>query len=119
MVKRNEKHNQARKHFRAIGIVENMSGFVCSDCGAHVNIFKTGGGKKIAEDLSFPSLGSISIDLNVCGCADNRLPFNAESKPSPAASAFADIVRKIDLFLERGKQAARAIILKNQDHERR
>jgi len=83
-----------------IGIVENMSGFVCPDCGAKVNIFKTGGGKKIAEDLSVPLLGSIPIDPNICNDSDNGLAFIVENKTSPATKAFTEIVKKIDQFLE-------------------
>jgi ATP-binding protein involved in chromosome partitioning len=40
-----------------IGIIENMSGFVCPNCGAKVDIFQSGGGTKIAEELSIPFLG--------------------------------------------------------------
>ncbi len=83
-----------------IGIIENMNGFVCPDCGAKVNIFKTGGGKKIAEDLSVPLLGSIPIDPNICNDSDNGLAFIAENKTSPATIAFMEIVKKIDQFLE-------------------
>jgi ATP-binding protein involved in chromosome partitioning len=83
-----------------IGIVENMSGFVCPNCGAKVNIFKTGGGKKIAEDQSVPYLGSIPIDPNICNDSDNGLPFIAENKNSPATKAFTEIVKKIEHFLE-------------------
>jgi ATP-binding protein involved in chromosome partitioning len=83
-----------------IGIVENMSGFICPDCGAKVNIFRTGGGKKIAEDLSIPYLGSIPIDPKICDDSDNGLSFIAENETSPAAKAFMDIVQKIEHFLE-------------------
>ena len=81
-----------------IGIVENMSGFICPDCGAHLNIFKTGGGKKIAEDLSVPYLGSIPIDPNVCNDSDNGVPFITEKETS-ASKAFQEIVEKIIEFL--------------------
>ena len=83
-----------------IGIVENMSGFVCPDCGAKVNIFKSGGGKKIADDSSVPLLGSIPIDPNICNDSDNGLAFIVENKNSPASKAFTEIVKKIDQFLE-------------------
>jgi ATP-binding protein involved in chromosome partitioning len=84
-----------------IGIVENMSGFVCPDCGAKINIFKTGGGKRIAEDLSVPYLGSIPIDPQICNDADKGLPFIAENKSSPASKAFAEIVEKIEKFIRK------------------
>ena len=38
-----------------IGIIENLSGFVCPDCGKKIDIFKSGGGKRIARDLSVPT----------------------------------------------------------------
>lgn len=83
-----------------IGIVENMSGFVCPECGAKVDIFRTGGGKKIAEGQSVPYLGSIPIDPNICSDSDNGLAFIIENKTSPATKAFTEIVKKIDQFLE-------------------
>jgi ATP-binding protein involved in chromosome partitioning len=84
-----------------IGIVENMSGFVCPDCGAKVNIFRIGGGKRIAEDLSVPYLGSIPIDSKICIDSDNGVPFIAGNTTSAATEAFADIVSKIEQFLEK------------------
>ena len=83
-----------------IGIVENMSGYVCPECGAKVNIFRAGGGKKIAEDLSVPYLGSIPLDPRICNDADNGVPFIASNITSPATEAFAEIVSKIKQFLE-------------------
>jgi ATP-binding protein involved in chromosome partitioning len=83
-----------------IGIVENMSGFVCPDCGAKVDIFKSGGGKKIADDSSVPLLGSIPIDPNICNDSDAGLAFIVENKNSPASKVFTEIVKKIDQFLE-------------------
>ncbi|HII86164.1 TPA: Mrp/NBP35 family ATP-binding protein [Candidatus Bathyarchaeota archaeon] len=89
-----------------IGIVENMSGFVCPDCGAKVNIFRVGGGKKIAEDLSVPYLGSIPIDPNICIDSDNGVPFVAGKTTSPTTEAFAEIVRKIEHFTEEPKSVS-------------
>ncbi len=83
-----------------IGIIENMSGFTCPDCGAKVNIFQTGGGKRIAEALSVPYLGSIPIDPHICNDSDNGLPFIAENKISPATKAFGEIIQKIEQFLK-------------------
>jgi ATP-binding protein involved in chromosome partitioning len=83
-----------------IGIVENMSGFVCPKCGAEVNIFKTGGGRKIAEDLDIPFLGSIPIDPEICADSDDGKPFIVGHPESPASKAFMDIVKKIERYLE-------------------
>jgi ATP-binding protein involved in chromosome partitioning len=79
-----------------IGVVENMSGFVCPECGTKVDIFKTGGGEKISEDLDVPFLGKIPIDPEICIDADEGMPFVARHTDSPAAKAFSEIVRKIE-----------------------
>jgi ATP-binding protein involved in chromosome partitioning len=83
-----------------IGIIENMSGFVCPECGATIDIFKTGGGKKVAEDLSVPYLGKIPIDPAVCINSDSGTPFVAENKESPTVKAFTEIVTIIKQFLK-------------------
>ncbi len=83
-----------------IGIIENMSGFVCPECGAKLDIFKTGGGKKIAEDLSVPYLGKIPIDPMVCFNSDSGTPFVAENPKSPTVKAFTEIVTNIKQFLK-------------------
>ncbi|MCW4018808.1 MAG: Mrp/NBP35 family ATP-binding protein [Candidatus Bathyarchaeota archaeon] len=81
-----------------IGIVENMSGFVCPDCGAKIDIFKAGAGKRIARDPSVPFLGSIPIDPQVCTNSDNGLPFTVENPSSPSAIAFKAVVQEIEQF---------------------
>ena len=81
-----------------IGIIENMSGFVCPKCGTEVNIFKVGGGQKMADDLSISFLGSIPIDPEICSDSDNGLPFIIGHANSPATKAFMEIVNKIERF---------------------
>lgn len=82
-----------------IGIIENMSGFVCPKCGTKTDIFKVGGGQKISEDLSVPFLGSIPIDPEICRDSDNGMPFITEHTGSPATKAFMEIVKKIESYL--------------------
>jgi len=103
-----------------IGIVENMSGFVCPNCGAKVDIFQSGGGKKIAEELDVPFLGSIPIDQKICEDADKGRSFIVEHADSPATKAFMEIVGKIEQFLTRNehskvstKSNLSALLLKN------
>jgi ATP-binding protein involved in chromosome partitioning len=83
-----------------IGIIENMSGFVCPECGAKIDVFKAGGGKRIADDMSIPYLGSIPLDPKICIDSDGGLSFIVENKASPATKVFLGIVKKIDQFLE-------------------
>lgn len=83
-----------------IGIIENMSGFVCPKCGTEVDIFSKGGGKKVAENLNVPFLGSIPIDPRICEDSDRGIPFVIENAESPAAKAFKSIVLKIEETLK-------------------
>lgn len=53
-----------------IGLIENMSGFVCPNCGAVINIFKKGGGEKAAKEMGVKFLGSIPIDPRIVESED-------------------------------------------------
>jgi ATP-binding protein involved in chromosome partitioning len=88
-----------------IGIIENLSGYVCPDCGKKVDIFRSGGGKRIAQDLSVPYLGNIPIDPKVCDNSDGGTPFIAANPNEPAAKAFKEIVKKTEQFLAKGKSS--------------
>ena len=83
-----------------IGIVENMSGFVCPTCGDKIDIFQSGGGKKMAEETGVPFLGNIPIDPKVSMDSDKGSPFVIEHTDSPAAEAFIEIVKKVDSYLK-------------------
>ncbi|MDQ1281304.1 MAG: ATP-binding protein involved in chromosome partitioning [Thermoproteota archaeon] len=83
-----------------IGIIENMSGYVCPHCGTESNIFKTGGGRKIADDLSVPFLGSIPIDPAICSDSDEGVPFIIKHRDSASTKAFTKIVKEIECFLD-------------------
>jgi ATP-binding protein involved in chromosome partitioning len=83
-----------------IGVIENMSGFICPNCGARIDIFQSGGGRRIAEEMGIPFLGSIPIDQKICEDSDKSVPFIAEHKDSQASKVFMEIVQKIEQFLE-------------------
>jgi len=77
---------------RVLGIVENMSGYTCPKCGHHEALFKSGGGKAMAERLDLPFLGSIPIDPAIVVGGDAGTPFVLERPDSPATKAFESIV---------------------------
>jgi septum formation inhibitor-activating ATPase MinD len=78
-----------------VGIVENMSGYVCPRCGEKVDVFKTGGGKALAEEMSVPFLGEIPIDPEIVTSGDIGKPFVAEHTKVLGSKAFAGVVSLI------------------------
>jgi ATP-binding protein involved in chromosome partitioning len=88
--------NFARKlGLKIHGIVENMSGMVCPHCGKEINLFKEGGGEKIARELGVTFLGRIPIDPAIVELGDEGKPFVSHHPDSQASKAFQDIVNKI------------------------
>lgn len=88
-----------------IGVVENMSGFVCPECGTETNIFKSGGGKTISKEFSIPLLGKIPLDPRICEASDLGHPFIMENPDSLPSKAFLKIVRKIEAYIQEKEQA--------------
>jgi Mrp family chromosome partitioning ATPase len=94
--------NFARKlNVPVVGILENMSGFVCPHCGEKINLFKMGGGEEAAREMGVPFLGRVPIDPRIVESSDSGTPFVESFPDSPAAGAFLKIVRKCDDFLNK------------------
>jgi Mrp family chromosome partitioning ATPase len=79
-----------------VGVVENMSGFVCPHCGETVDIFGTGGGEKTARDFDLPFLGKVPMDPRVVMGGDNGQPYLSSDADSPAVKAFAEVVAAVE-----------------------
>lgn len=75
-----------------IGIVENMSGFVCPHCSDCTNIFSAGGGKELSNLAGVPFLGTIPIDPRVGDLAGTGKSCLKELPESPTAKVFQSIV---------------------------
>jgi ATP-binding protein involved in chromosome partitioning len=71
-----------------IGVVENMSGLICPHCKEEIDLFKTGGGEKIAAEMKIPFLGRIPLDPEMVICADEGSAFVNNHPDSIAAKAF-------------------------------
>ncbi len=78
-----------------LGVIENMSGFVCSHCHETTHIFRKGGGEKIARETGVPLLGQIPIDPLVAESGDSGKPI-VDSRPEAEVSkAYERIARDI------------------------
>lgn len=80
-----------RVNTRVLGIVENMSGLACPGCGEIVDVFGSGGGEKLAEELGLPFLGKVPLDPAVSKAGDEGAP-TVMSSPDSAAGVALDAV---------------------------
>ena len=85
----------AEAHIPIIGIIENMSGFVCPHCGEITDIFKSGGGEATAKEMNVQFLGRVPIEPGVVDCGDRGVPIVLDHPDSASAKAFKDIAEKI------------------------
>jgi len=81
-----------------LGLIENMSDFVCHHCGHHAAIFGEGGGRQTAEEFDVPFLGEIPLDPRLRECADLGTPIVDAVPDSPTSQA---LVKLADALLER------------------
>ena len=78
-----------------LGIVENMSTFLCPACGGESQIFSHGGGRKASERLEVPLLGEIPLDGDLCEGGDDGQPVLVRNPQSPIAEVFRRVARNL------------------------
>ncbi|XP_030036288.2 cytosolic Fe-S cluster assembly factor nubp1-A [Manduca sexta] len=90
-------------HLTVLGVVENMSLFVCPNCKTRSEIFPatTGGASQMCSDLDVPLLGSLPLDPLLARCCDDGRDFLQELPNSPAVLALNDILDKIVAICEK------------------
>jgi ATP-binding protein involved in chromosome partitioning len=85
-----------------LGIVENMSFYICRHCGEREEIFGHGGGRKTAEMLGVPFLGEVPLDAKVVVGGDSGEPIVILDPEAPAAKAFEELARRVVRQIETG-----------------
>lgn len=101
------------KHVNAplLGIVENMSFYVCPDCGKESEIFRRGGGQKESERLGIPLLGRIPLESAVCDAGDAGVPVVAGQPDGRAGQEFRRIAAAVvDVLTNKPQRPAVRII---------
>eukprot|EP00045_Choanoeca_perplexa_P010639 m.109429 g.109429 ORF g.109429 m.109429 type:complete len:319 (-) comp15342_c0_seq3:1797-2753(-) len=90
-----------------IGVVENMSGFVCPNCKNETAIFPAtnGGAATMAQEMGVPFLGSLPIDPNIARCCDQGVSFYDECPDSPATQAYINILEGVTTYCRLSCQA--------------
>ncbi|QZA87790.1 Mrp/NBP35 family ATP-binding protein [Salinarchaeum sp. IM2453] len=78
-----------------LGIVENMSGFVCPDCGSEHDIFETGGGETLAKKYDLPMLGQIPLDPAIREGGDTGGPVILDDEQENVQRAFRQVTEQV------------------------
>ncbi len=79
-----------------VGVVENMSGFICPHCDETVDIFSSGGGEKTARDFDLAFLGKVPMDPRVVVAGDTGVPYLSGTEDTPAIAAFNKVVEAVE-----------------------
>src|SRR6478752_2263164 len=82
-----------------VGIVENMSTHICSNCGHAEAIFGEGGAKKMCDDYNVPFLGQLPLDIHIREQADSGRPTVVADPEGAIATIYKDIARKTAVFV--------------------
>jgi ATP-binding protein involved in chromosome partitioning len=98
-----------RVNVPVVGIIENMSGFICPGCGARHELFSTGGGQRLADEVGTPLLGQVPLQARLADEADAGRPVVLAQPESPAARAIVAIAEGLGRRLG-GRPAALPIL---------
>jgi ATP-binding protein involved in chromosome partitioning len=99
-------------HVPILGIVENMSGFVCSHCGQTTEIFRHGGGKRAAAEFGVPFLGEVPLDAAIAAAGDAGKPVvgvTPAAVESPSAKAFLAVAGRLAQEISIVNEATRSV----------
>jgi ATP-binding protein involved in chromosome partitioning len=100
-----------RVNVPVIGIVENMSYFLCPHCGTRSEIFGHGGARREAERLGVPFLGEVPLAIDIREKSDAGAPVVATEPDGPHAKIFRDIAARVrDGFMAAGRPAPKIVI---------
>ena len=98
---------------QTLGIVENMSAFICPDCGHESHIFGHGGARQTAADLDVAFLGEVPLDIAIRETSDSGDPIVATQPDGPCANAYMEIAslvaQKIDEAVGAPRKAPKII----------
>jgi len=97
-----------------LGVVENMSYFVCPHCSHEVDIFSRGGAELMAKRFEVPFLGSVALDPEVRKSGDGGKPIVLEGENSPHAKSIYEFARRVVTRVDEIKASAPAGVIQIQ-----
>ena len=94
-----------------LGLIENMSYFICPNCGTRSDIFGHGGARHEAERLNVPFLGEVPLDMVIRETSDSGLPVVATQPDGPHAKVYRGIAERVrDALAGAGRAAPKIVI---------
>jgi ATP-binding protein involved in chromosome partitioning len=89
-----------------LGMIENMSGFLCDHCGETTDIFKQGGGREVAAEQDVPWLGAVPLDRAIMASGDDGMPVLLSEPESASARVFSDLALAVTANAEEAAAVA-------------
>lgn len=91
----------SRLNLPVLGIIENMSSYVCPHCGKASQLFGSGGGRQAATETGHPFLGEVPMDPDIVAAGDAGIPFVKRIPSQPVATAFQTIISRINSEIDK------------------
>lgn len=88
-----------------LGVIENMSGYVCPSCGDVSAVLRSGAGEELAQELGVPFLGRVPLHQSVSAGSDSGVPLSASAPHSEAARAFSHIAENLEESIRRTRES--------------
>lgn len=86
-----------------LGIIENMSGYICGNCHQEFDLMKRGGGEALAEELGVPFLGRLPLHPEVAGACDEGVPFVYKYPDNPVSQTMIRIAKQLEEIVSKEK----------------
>jgi ATP-binding protein involved in chromosome partitioning len=96
-----------------LGIIENMSYFLCPQCGTRSDIFSHGGARHEAERLGVPFLGEVPLHMDIREKSDSGLPVVATMPDGALAAVYRDIAAKVRDQINGATRVAPSIVIED------
>ena len=96
-----------RVNTRILGVIENMTAMACPHCGKMIDVFGSGGGRQLADDLHLPFLGEVPLDPRVRRAGDAGIPTAISLPDSTAGAAFNAVATRVAAAVEKIDPGAR------------
>lgn len=103
-------HMFAKVDVPILGVVENMSGHVCSHCNHVEAIFGQGGGETIAKECGIPLLGQIPLAMSIRECGDRGCPIVVENPNHPVGELYIEMAQKMAITLSKREIEHNAVL---------